>query len=64
MTNAYANPMAEFFTTINDFLNDPQTLKVLYALVLIMALVWLLSGGFSFLNKPKHKDKDKDKDKE
>jgi hypothetical protein len=49
--------MAEFFITINDFLNEPQTLKVLYALVLIMALVWMLSGGLRFLNKPKDRDK-------
>lgn len=59
----YATPMVEIFTNINNFLNSPQTIKVLYTLVLIMALAWLLSGGFSFLNKPKGKDENKHKDK-
>jgi hypothetical protein len=43
--------MGQFFSSINNFLNDEQIIKVLYFLVLLMALVWLLSGGFRFLNK-------------
>ena len=41
----------DLFSDINHFLNSPQVVEVLYTLVLIMALLWLLTGGFSFLKK-------------
>jgi hypothetical protein len=43
--------MGQLFSRINNFLNDEQTIEVLYFLVLFMALLWLLSGGFRFLHK-------------
>jgi len=47
--------MGEIFTRLNHFLNEPHSIKVLSVLVLIMALLWILSG-FSFLDRKKDDD--------
>jgi hypothetical protein len=48
-----------FMSDIQLFLNDERTIKVLYFLVLLTALVWVTTG-FRFLEKsPRGKNKNK-----
>lgn len=56
--------MGALFTRINDFLNEEQTIQVLYALVLIMALLWLLTGGFNLGRKKPRQYSKKESKKE
>lgn len=47
------------FNDIQQFLNDERTIKVLYFLVLLTALVWVTTG-FRFLDKKIIKKRNKD----
>ena len=42
--------MTEFFLNLNSLLNEPQSIKVLSVLVLLISLLWIMTG-FSFLDK-------------
>ncbi len=42
--------MTEFFLNLNSLLNEPQSIKVLSVLVLLLSLLWITTG-FSFLDK-------------